>query len=139
MSNLDVILGDIKTKGYKLTPVRKVLIEVLLKSSTPLSINDLILQLTPNKLRPNKTTIYREIKFLKDLNLLEEVDFGDGKKMYEVSKNHHHHIRCIQCKTIKDVLMESDLNSEEQKILKKMGFKPVGHSLEFFGLCSNCQ
>ena len=139
MNNLNGILGQLKTKGYKLTPVRKSIIEVLLKSSIPLSINDLISQLKSKKLSPNKTTFYREVFFLKDLRIAQEVEFGDGKKRYEISKSHHHHIVCIKCGTVKDVQMEKDLLVEERKILKKMGFKPIDHSLEFFGLCLKCQ
>lgn len=139
MDNLNSILGTLKTKGYKLTPVRKALIEVLLRSSNPLSINDLILKLQLENLSPNKTTLYREVSFLKGLEVVQEVEFGDGKKRYEISQSHHHHIVCIKCSVVKDVVMEKDLNNEEKRILKSMGFKPVGHSLEFFGLCANCQ
>ena len=139
MNSLNGILVQLKTKGYKLTPVRKSIIEVLLKNSSPLPINDLISQLKSKKLSPNKTTFYREISFLKDLRIAQEVEFGDGKKRYEISKSHHHHIVCIKCGTIKDVQTEKDLLIKEQEILKKMGFKPISHSLEFFGLCSKCQ
>ena len=124
---------------YKTTKVRTALLEILQKTTTPLSIKEILLKLNEQKLNPNKTTIYREIIFLKDLNTVQEVDFGDGKKMYEISENHHHHIRCIKCNLIKDVPMDSELNDKEKKVLKKLGFKPVGHSLEFFGLCQNCQ
>jgi Fe2+ or Zn2+ uptake regulation protein len=139
MKDLNLILGSLKTKGYKLTPVRKLIIEILINATSPLSISDLALKLRSKDLSPNKTTFYREVAFLKDLQILQEIDFGDGMKRYEISKEHHHHIVCIKCNIVKDVPMEKDLNSKEQKILKDLGFKPIGHSLEFFGLCSNCQ
>ena len=139
MNSLTLILGDLKTKGYKLTAVRKSLVEILLKSSHPLSINDLILELKSKKLNPNKTTFYREVSFLKNLEILQVIDFGDGKKRYEISKDHHHHIVCINCKKVLDIPMEEDLDITEKKILRQMEFKPVGHSLEFFGLCKECQ
>ncbi len=139
MDNLNIILSDLKTKGHKLTPVRKTLIEMLLINSSPLSIGDLTTKFQSKKLNPNKTTLYREVSFLRDLQILQEIDLGDGMKRYEISTTHHHHIVCIKCNTIKDIPMEKDLNTTEQRILKSMQFKPVGHSLEFFGLCSNCQ
>lgn len=139
MDNLNIILSNLKTKGHKLTPVRKTLIEMLLINPSPLSIGDLTTKLQSKKLNPNKTTLYREVSFLKDLQILQEIDFGDGMKRYEISQDHHHHIVCIKCNTIKDVPMEKDLNTTEHKILKSMGFKPIGHSLEFFGLCRSCQ
>lgn len=139
MNQTDEILADLKSSGHKMTPVRKSLIEVLLNSDTPLSIEEIGNLLESKDLTPNKTTLYREVEFLKEQGLLQEVNFSEGKKRYEISKDHHHHIICINCQTIKDVSMEQDLNQKEREIIQKMGFKPIGHSLEFFGLCQNCQ
>lgn len=124
---------------YKLTKVRTALLETLQKTSTPLSIQDILTKLKERKLHPNKTTIYREIEFLNKLGLVSGVDFGEGKKRYEGSSDHHHHIICVSCKKISDVHMDKDLDLFNAKIAKQAGFKPVGHSLEFFGLCKDCQ
>lgn len=137
--NIVKIIKGLQSSGYKITPVRSSLIEVILESTTPLSVVEIKEMLKTKGLNPNKTTVYREVGFLKNFNVLKEIDFGDGKKRYEILQNHHHHIVCIKCSKINDVQMEKDLNKEEKKILKGMGFKPIGHSLEFFGLCSNCQ
>ena len=59
--------------------------------------------------------------------------------MDEKATARHHHIVCVNCGEIKDIPMEKDLAEEELKVIKKMGYKPIGHSLEFFGLCSKCQ
>lgn len=139
MNNIKGILGNLKTNGYKLTPVRRSLIEILSLSSQPLSINELISELKSKNLYPNKTTIYREITFLKGLEIVQEAEFGDGKKRYESQQTHHHHIICIKCSMVKDIQIEKGLNLEELKLFKKTGFKPISHSLEFFGLCLNCQ
>lgn len=138
MDSLNII-EDLKTKGHKNTKIRQALVEVILSSDSPLSIIDILQDLSKKNLSPNKTTVYREVEFLKGLGILQEVDFGDGKKRYEISSSHHHHIICINCKTIKDIPMEKDLDSFKKRVTDKTGFKAVGHSLEFFGLCSNCQ
>lgn len=139
MNQAATILKDIKSRGFKMTRVREAIINLLLENDTPLSIVDIINLLEKRRLKPNKTTIYREIEFLKREGFLQEVEFGEGKKRYEISSSHHHHVICIKCKRIENIEMEKDLNSQERKILKKMDFKPIGHSLEFFGLCSRCQ
>lgn len=137
--NASTIIKDLKSIGFKNTKVRQTLVELLLKADSPLSIADLLDNLFQVGLKPNKTTVYREIEFLKEQEILEEVDFGDGKKRYEISEEHHHHVVCVNCKTVADVPMEKDLDLKEKQILAGLGFKPVGHSLEFFGLCKNCQ
>lgn len=133
------VLQSLKKSGHKITKVRTALLQILTKTPTPLSIADILLKLKQIKLVPNKTTVYREIEFLNNLGLIIGVDFGEGKKRYESSGKHHHHIICVNCKLIKDIFLETDLNLFNAKIAKVAGFKPVGHSLEFFGLCRNCR
>jgi Fur family ferric uptake transcriptional regulator len=133
------ILSDLKSKGHKNTKTREAIIEILVKSQTPLSVPEILEKLVIVSLKPNKTTLYREVDFLKKQDLVKEVEFGDGKKRYEISSEHHHHIICVNCHSIKDIPMEKELNEKEMKIIKKLGYKPIGHSLEFFGLCSKCQ
>ena len=115
------------------------MLEIFTRNPTPLTTRDIILKLKQNHLNPNKTTVYREIEFLNNLGLITGVDFGEGKKRYELTRKHHHHIICIKCKTIKDISLEKDLGLDSSKIIKTTGFKPISHSLEFFGLCKNCQ
>ncbi len=124
---------------YKTTKVRNAMLKIFTRNTTPLSIADIILKLKQTHLNPNKTTVYREIEFLNHLELITGVDFGEGKKRYELTGKHHHHIICINCKAIKDISLEKDLDLFDSKITKITGFKTIGHSLEFFGLCSKCQ
>lgn len=139
MTKADEIILDLKQQGHKITEVRTEIVKILLNSDTPLTIIELIKKLEEKTLKPNKTTVYREVEFLRDLEVIEEVDFGEGKKRYEISNSHHHHVICVNCKTIKDVSMDKDIDSFGEKIMDKTGFKSIGHSLEFFGLCPDCQ
>ncbi|HMR01620.1 MAG TPA: transcriptional repressor, partial [Candidatus Gracilibacteria bacterium] len=87
----------------------------------------------------NKTTIYREVYFLLEQNILVEIDFGDRKKRYEsASSEHHHHIICLKCSKVQDIQLESDLSEDQKKIEQETNFKITNHSLEFFGLCNTC-
>lgn len=86
------------------------------------------------KIHVNKTTIYRELpKMIADGSVVE-VDFGDGKKRYELAKSdHHHHAICTKCNLVKDVKVD-----ERYLFPKVKGFSLIRHSVEFFGLCENC-
>ncbi len=140
MEKTDKIISNLKKQGHKITKVRLEIIKILLESNTPLSITDLIDKLSSKNLKPNKTTVYREIEFLGNQGLVSGVDFGEGKKRYEgSSEEHHHHIVCVNCKKVKDIHMEKDLDKLMEKIAKQVNYKAVGHSLEFFGLCPACQ
>lgn len=86
------------------------------------------------KIGVNKTTIYRELERLVTEDLVLEVEFGDGKKRYELARqDHHHHAVCIKCDVVKDVKVDERYLSPKVK-----GFSLMRHSVEFFGLCENC-
>lgn len=134
------IISKLKLEGYRITPARAKIIDIFIKSSSPISAIDLIQDFKKIKIDINKTTIYRELEFLLNKNLIREVEFGEGKKRYELEMGkHHHHLVCLNCKKVEDVDLEMDLSVEEKKIEKETGFKIDSHSLEFFGFCKDCQ
>src|SRR3989344_424207 len=132
------LLQELREQGHRITNVRKALVELLEKSKMPLSADELGKSLEAKKLKVNKSTVYRELDFLKGNNIVQEVEFGDKKKRYEISAKHHHHVVCLECKSVQDVDLQSDLDEAERKIARQKGFKIINHSLEFFGLCASC-
>ena len=127
-------------KKFRITPARLGLIEIFESTEKPLSVARIISSLSDKKINVNKTTVYRELDFLLDIGKITEVIISSGKKYYETSgSKHHHHLICRGCGIIKDVVLENDLGDEETKIEKHNSFKIQNHSLEFFGLCANCQ
>jgi len=140
MSKFQPVLDNLKSKGYRLTKARKAIVSILIKSKVPLSAADLNSSLKSLDLHVNKTTIYREIAFLKSQEIIRELQFGDGRKRFESwPDNHHHHLVCISCDTIECIELDGCLEAEEKKILKENNFKTINHSLEFQGLCARCQ
>lgn len=134
------IIAKLKSGGYRITKARSQIIEIFINSLTPISATDLIESFKILKIKVNKTTIYRELDFLIGKGLLKGIEFGEGKKRYELNTtHHHHHLVCLNCKKVKDVDLETDLSEEEKKIQSKTGFKIKSHSLEFFGYCKNCR
>lgn len=136
----DAIEELLKRKGHKVTKVRHALISLLEKVSHPISVGEILQLLAKVKLTPNKTTIYRELFFLKKEGIILEIQLGEDKKRYETAfRTHHHHVVCIKCEKVEDVILSEELHNEEKKIEKEKNFTIVNHSLEFFGFCSNCQ
>src|SRR3989338_3578320 len=87
----------------------------------------------------SKATVYRTLALLKESRVLEEQDFGDGKKLYERAqgRKHHDHMICIKCGRI--IEFENDpIERLQDSEAKKHRFKIVYHSLKLFGFCRNC-
>ena len=126
-------------QGHRVTKTRKEILE-LFYFGEPLSAADLIKKLALKKLFPNKTTVYRELDFLLEQGIIQAVDFGDGVKRFESSLiPHHHHLICTNCRSVSDIIIKNNLCQEEKRIARLTNFQAVSHSLEFFGLCRNCQ
>ncbi len=116
------------------------MLKIFLASRVPLSAVELNSRLAAVNITVNKTTVYREIDFLKKQEIIRELQFGDGKKRFEKwPDNHHHHLVCISCDSIECIEMEGCLEAEEKKILKENNFITINHSLEFQGICAKCQ
>ena len=87
----------------------------------------------------SKATVYRTLALLKESGVLEEQDFGDGKKLYERAqgRKHHDHFVCIRCGKI--IEFENHPIERLQDLEgKKHRFKIVYHSLKLFGYCKSC-
>lgn len=123
------------------TPVHKALLDMLSKNKTPLSAFDILAKLHAQKLEVNKTTVYRQLAILEKRGLVHSVRLSDRSVRYELTDtgNHHHHLVCIKCNDIKDIDFKNHLEHQEKRIQKNNRFKILRHSLEFFGLCGNCQ
>jgi Fur family transcriptional regulator, ferric uptake regulator len=132
------ILEKFKKQGFRLTPVRKFIVGFFVDNDKPIDAITLQSKVAKSVKKVNKTTIYREIDFLLAQSIIKEINFGDGRKRYELSTlPHHHHVVCMRCESVEDILADK-LREFEQKISKLANFKIINHNLEFFGLCGKC-
>lgn len=141
MTTSQSLLADLRDKGERITGVRKAIVEILSTGHNPLSVPELLASLKKKKLIVNKTTVYRQLELLLFHKVVREVRFQDRRVRYELSlgEDHHHHLVCIKCHKTDDISFDEDLERQEKTILAKKKFKVLNHSLEFYGLCANCQ
>ncbi len=133
------LVQTLRSQGHRMTAARQALLGILEGSDRPLSVEELRTHLAQMRIRVNKTTIYRELVFLKSQEVLREVELGDERKRYELvsDKAHHHHMVCNNCKSIEDVVVDEAL--ERRWMPQPRSFRVNNHLLEFFGLCEQCQ
>lgn len=131
------ILEQIQQKGYRLTQARREIITVL--KHHPQTAQEIYKKLLRKKLTVDLASVYRSLKLFVDMGFVQTVEFGEGKKRYEMinGERHHHHIICNKCGSIEDVSLNE--SSFLRQIHTNSRYKVSSHSLEFFGLCPNCQ
>ncbi len=134
------ILSLLKKKGHRMTMARQAIARMIVRAKKPLSAADIHSLLSKESSHPNLVTVYRELAFLEKEGVLRSMKLKDGVKRYcNAAKGHHHHLVCTNCDTVKDVDMSCyDLHAVERTLAKKNKFSIKSHSLEFYGLCSNC-
>jgi len=138
---LEALIKDLRAEGHRITKVRRAVLSQIISASGPLSALQLLAALKQGELIVNKTTVYREIDFLKEAKLVREVDLLDGTKRYELLEegSHHHHLVCTNCRKVQCVEMQNDLDALERRVGRKYRFQIQSHVLEFFGRCSDCK
>jgi len=139
MNDVQSMIEDLRNKKLRITKLRKSILKILVDTNTPILVSDLLKFLSKLNLRSHKTSVYRELAVLKKHGVIQEVQFGENKKRYEIKPtNHKHHLVCTGCEDIEDIVLEKDLDKQELKIMREKNFKVTSHSLEFFGLCASC-
>lgn len=139
--SIQSVFKQLSSQGFRLTIVRKGIINALFYSSGPLSAASILTTLKNQGVHPNKSTLYREIDFLKKQALVDELVLAEGCKSYEWNRGHHHHLICRRCNKIEEVSLhqlEHFFSVIQNDLQRDTSFREVDHTLAFFGLCSDC-
>ncbi len=134
------ILDALRTSGERMTVARRAVVRLFASATSPLTAIDILTALKKSHTAINKTTIYRELKFLESKHIIRALQFDERNRRYELIPNdHRHHLICTSCKKIDDVVLDHDLDEVEQKVATSKGFTVKRHALEFYGVCGDCR
>ena len=130
----------LKREGLKRTAQRDLILDVFLKAEGHVSSEDLYTLVKAKDQSVGFTTVYRTLKLLKDCGLARELEFHDGRTLYEhnYKHKHHDHLICTQCGALIEFYSEVIENMQDE-IVRRYKFKPLHHSHRIFGICANCQ
>ena len=109
-------------------------------STHPLSVAQIMSQLSKQELNPNKTTIYRIIEKLLNKNAISEITVRNGTTYYEFSHGHHHHFVCSQCETLfcLEACPVSAHGINLKELLPNKKFTIRSHDFNLYGVCEIC-
>jgi Fur family ferric uptake transcriptional regulator len=130
----------LKSSGLKNTKRRNSILEVLAKTSQPITVDQIFLELQKNDVSINLSTVYRILETLFSKGLILKTNIiGENKSLFELNQmEHKHHFICLGCK---QMLSVDDCPFEQygELLQAKMGFNVTGHKLEIYGYCQNCK
>lgn len=84
-------------------------------------------------------TVYRAMKFLHDMKLVDMLNVGDSSVRYELSlREHHDHLICNSCGAIFE-FSDGIIEEQQIKVAQKHNFILKDHIMTIYGLCEKCQ
>lgn len=127
------------TRGFKKTPSRIAVLDVLQDERRPLDVGEILTFLQGRNIEINQATVYRMLDAFYKNGLIHRFEFQEGKYRYEIAgRRDHHHLICENCGQIADI-SDCGVGELEDEIQAKKKFLVKRHALEFYGLCQNCQ
>ncbi len=133
------IVNKLKEKGHRITPQRLAILRILAESNGHPSVEDIFQKVKVNFPTTSLATIYKTISVMKDLGEVLELEFSSDHNRYDGHKPYPHpHLICVKCKRIVDPELNS-LEDMTQELVSDTGYKILGHRLDFYGICAECQ
>jgi Fur family peroxide stress response transcriptional regulator len=123
---------------FKLTNQRIIILDYLRENYNHPSVED-IFQSVRNKLpRISKKTVYSNLQFLCDKDLINEIMIK-GVQRYESKSDPHPHLICRKCNKIIDI-ESKELFSHAMEVGRRIeGFDVDFFNLNFYGICKDCK
>ncbi len=123
--------------GYRLTPQRTLVWDVLRASQEHLSAEDICSRIQRDFPNVNTSTVYRTLDLLVSLKLVRETRLGPSHRLFEVEEEvPHHHLVCEVCGRVIHV-HDEDLAGLPPALQEDHGFALREATL--FGVCADCR
>ena len=146
MGNLEHFAELLKKKGLKMTTQRALILETL--SGCPdqhLTAEEIYELVSKKQPEIGIATVYRTLKLLTELHLIDTLDLDDGYVRYELAEDsdsaghhHHHHLICLNCGKVLE-FREDLMDILERRITNTTGFEITDHEVKMYGYCKDCK
>ena len=121
-------------KGVKLTDQRRVIAQVMSKSSDHPDVDELYKRVSNIDPKISIATVYRTVKLFEEAGILTKHDFKGGKARYEtLVESHHDHLIDIKSGEIIE-FVDEEIEKLQKKVAEKYGYTLVDHKLELYGV-----
>ena len=121
-------------KGLKMTEQRRVIARVLSEANDHPDAAEVYQRAADLDPRISMATVYRTIRLFEDCNVLERLNFGDGRVRYEeASREHHDHLIDVKSGKIIE-FQNTEIERLQREVARAFGYELVDHRLELYGI-----
>jgi Fur family peroxide stress response transcriptional regulator len=132
------LVGKLRDQGYRLTPQRLALVELIAASEGHPNAAQLYDRIRRRFPTTSPATVYKLLALLKKMGEVFEIDFRDDSHYDGNRPEPHPHLICIKCRKIVDGAMDLD-PGWIRKAERASGYRINRHQLTLFGVCPDCQ
>lgn len=102
------------------------------------SAQDIYVELRNRNQSIGLATVYRSLEALKLEGVVQVRTLASGESLYSSVQQDKHHLTCLQC-GISLPINQCPVHELETQLHQSHQFKIFYHTLEFFGVCNQCQ
>lgn len=128
----------LREKGFKVTPQRLAIYNVLSSTTEHPSAEVIFNQLQPHYPTMSLATVYKTIEILREIGLVQVLNVGEDSFRYDANTENHPHVRCLVCKRVDDIF-DVDASDFMAKVAEKTAYQLTGQQFYFYGICPDCQ
>jgi Fur family peroxide stress response transcriptional regulator len=131
------VIEALRSKGYKATPQRIAICRIALNSRAHPSAQQVYDEVKKSHPTVSLATVYKTLEVLRDLELVQEINFPKGQARFDSYMNPHINLVCLKCGSIKDL---DDMTAQEitRKVAAATKFKPTVQRIDVYGICQKC-
>lgn len=135
---MDNIITIFKENKLKLTPQRIAVYKYLKSTKEHPSAEVIYKALQPTYPTMSLATIYKALKTLVQVELIIELNVGEGNFRYDGNTTSHPHVQCINCGRVDDIegICFSNVNED---VKQYTNYEILASKIYFYGLCENCK
>lgn len=136
---VEEVLQRLKEMGCRLTPQRRLIVEVLLSAGEDaLTADEIYQQVRQTYPEIGLDTVYRNLRLMARLNVVSEVKLTGRTAQYSLNRElHNHNLVCLECGA-EIPLGHCPIKELEAVALEQHGFVISAHRIELFGYCPAC-
>jgi Fur family peroxide stress response transcriptional regulator len=136
--NIQQIITMLRERGYKVTPQRLAVCELVLSSKDHPTAEQIYQKVKEKHPTISLATVYQTLRLLTNLGQVQELGFSDGISRYDPNTSPHINVVCQKCGEIYDYEAKS-IREMWSRIVNELEIKPIGQRLEIFRYCDKCQ
>lgn len=126
----------LKQNSIKVTPQRLAMVS-LIEQHGHISVADIYERIKKNFPTISLATVYKNINSMIESNFIKELKVVGYEVRYELAKEDHSHLICIECGEVLDIVLKTDAISNYASINSNYKVKEI--TVQVKGVCRNCQ